>query len=267
MFAFIKKRQKGEKMGTILAEQIRGIVDNFCFQGRYEKYLPWGNGHINDTFLIIFKSEDNKNVRYILQHMNKSIFTKPVELMENIMNVTAYLKKMIVQNGGNPDRETLNVILAKDGRPYYIDSKGEYWRAYLFIEDAISLEKIENPQDFYESAVTFGNFQRLLADYPAETLHETIKGFHDTKERFEKFKRVVKEDVCGRAASVKEEIDFVLAREDVANYFGNLLANGELFLRVTHNDTKSNNVMLDEKTGKGICVIDLDTVMPGLALK
>ena len=150
--------------------------------------------------------------------------------------------------------------------PYFIDSDGEYWRCYKFIEDATSYDQVECPEDFYESAVAFGNFQRLLADYPAETLHETIVGFHDTKARFEVFKKAVADDVCGRAASVQDEINFVLAREDVANVFGDLLAKGELPLRVTHNDTKLNNIMIDNATHKGICVIDLDTVMPGLAM-
>ena len=147
-----------------------------------------------------------------------------------------------------------------------MDSQGDYWRAYKFIEGATSYDQVETPEDFYQSAVSFGNFQRLLADYPAETLHETIVGFHDTKARFATFKKAVEEDVCGRAASVQKEIDFVLAHEDVANVFGDMLANGELPLRVTHNDTKLNNIMIDDKTGKGICVIDLDTVMPGLAM-
>jgi Ser/Thr protein kinase RdoA (MazF antagonist) len=125
---------------------------------------------------------------------------------------------------------------------------------------------VENSEDFYQSALAFGNFQRLLADYPAETLHETIKGFHDTKARFEVFKKAVADDVCGRAASVQKEIDFYLAHEELANVFGDMLANGEVPLRVTHNDTKLNNVMIDDATRKGICVIDLDTVMPGLAM-
>ena len=153
-----------------------------------------------------------------------------------------------------------------DGKPYFVDSEGEYWRSYKFITGATSYDQVEKPDDFYQSAVSFGNFQRLLADYPADTLHETIKGFHDTKARFEVFKKAVEADVCGRAAFVKDEIDFVLAHEDVANILGDMQAKGELPLRVTHNDTKLNNIMIDDKTGKGICVIDLDTVMPGLAV-
>ena len=253
-------------MSAVLSEKITDVVDNFCFSGTLVDKRPWGNGHINDTYLLTYENEEQKEKRYILQCMNKNIFKQPVELMENVMNVTSYLREIIIKNGGNPDRETLNVIPAKDGRPFYVDSAGEYWRAYLYIEDATCFEQVERPEDFYESAVAFGNFQRLLADYPAETLHETIKGFHDTKARFAAFKKAVEEDVCGRAASVKEEIDFVLAREDVANYFGELLEKGELVIRVTHNDTKLNNIMMDNETRKGICVIDLDTVMPGLAM-
>ena len=186
--------------------------------------------------------------------------------MENVLGVTSYLRKKIIENGGDPERETLNVIRTVANRPYFVDSQGDYWRAYKFIEGATSYDQVETPEDFYQSAVSFGNFQRLLADYPAETLHETIVGFHDTKARFATFKKAVEEDVCGRVASVQKEIDFVLAHEDVANVFGDMLANGELPLRVTHNDTKLNNIMIDDKTGKGICVIDLDTVMPGLAM-
>jgi len=238
----------------------------FQLDGMVMKAVRYGSGHINDTFLMTLREDDETEGRVILQRMNKSIFTKPVELMENIMGVTSFLRERIIENGGDPDRETLNVIPTKTGKPYFIDSEGEYWRCYKFIEDATSYDQVENPEDFYQSAVAFGNFQRLLADYPAETLHETIKGFHDTKARFEVFKKAIADDVCGRAASVKEEIDFYLAHEDVANVFGDLLAKGELPLRVTHNDTKLNNIMIDNETHKGICVIDLDTVMPGLAM-
>ena len=146
------------------------------------------------------------------------------------------------------------------------DEDGEYWRIYYFIPDTFCYEQADTPELFAASGFAFGNFQRLLADYPADTLHETIKGFHDTRARFQVFKDAVARDVCGRAASVQKEIDFVLAREDVANVFGELLDNGEIPLRVTHNDTKLNNIMIDNFTGKGICVIDLDTVMPGLAM-
>lgn len=239
---------------------------NFKLKGMVMSAVPYGSGHINDTFLMTLRKDDGSEGRVILQRMNKSIFTKPVEVMENIMGVTSHLRNKIVEKGGEPNRETLNVIPTKDGKPYFVDSEGEYWRCYVFIEGAKTYDQVESMDDFYQSALSFGNFQKMLADYPADTLHETIVGFHDTKARFEVFKKAVQEDVCGRAASVQQEIDFMLAREDVANVFGDMLAAGEIPLRVTHNDTKLNNIMIDDVTRKGICVIDLDTVMPGLAM-
>jgi hypothetical protein len=239
---------------------------NFKLKGMVMSAIPYGSGHINDTFLMTLRKDDGSEGRVIMQRMNDAIFTQPEELMENILNVTSYLREVIIQNGGDPERETLNVIRTKEDKPYFVDSEGNYWRCYIFIEDARTYDKVESKEDFYQSAVAFGNFQRLLADYPAETLHETIKGFHDTKARFEVFKKAVADDVCGRAASVQKEIDFYLAHEELANVFGDMLANGEVPLRVTHNDTKLNNVMIDDATRKGICVIDLDTVMPGLAM-
>ena len=243
----------------------REAIESYQFVGELVDVRPYGSGHINDTYLVTLKENDEEK-KVILQRMNKSIFTKPVELMENVLGVTSYLRERIIENGGDPERETLNVIPTAEGKPYFVDSEGEYWRAYKFITGATSYDAVETPEDFYQSAVSFGNFQRLLAEYPAETLHETIEGFHDTKARFAVFKKAVEEDVCGRAASVQKEIDFVLAHEDVANVFGDMLAKGELPLRVTHNDTKLNNIMIDDATRKGICVIDLDTVMPGLAM-
>ena len=248
----------------------KGKIDEAIGQFRYEGVLiderPYGSGHINDTYLLTFEIAEMGTIKVILQRMNKNIFTKPIELMENILNVTSYLRKKIIENGGDPDRETLNVIRTVDNMPYFVDSEGEYWRSYKFITDATSYDQVESPEDFYQSAVAFGNFQRLLAEYPAETLHETIEGFHDTKARFQVFKKAVEDDVCGRAASVQKEIQFVLEHEHLANVFADLLEKKEIPLRVTHNDTKLNNIMIDNKTRKGICVIDLDTVMPGLAM-
>lgn len=241
-------------------------IAQFALEGTVESYEPYGSGHINDTYRLTCRQEDGSIRHYILQRMNKEIFTNPVELMENVVNVTSYLRKIIIEKGGDPERETLNIILTKDGKNFYVDSVGEYWRVYTFIENAFSYDAVEKPEDFYESAVAFGNFQNLLADFPAETLHETIPHFHDTKARLARFKEVVAADVMGRAASVQKEIQFVLDHEETANVLGDLQAAGELPLRVTHNDTKLNNIMIDKNTGKGLCVIDLDTVMPGLAV-
>ena len=253
-------------MERVTEAQINEAINSFEYEGKLLSWQPYGSGHINDTYLLVFEIGKMGRMKVILQRMNKEIFTNPEELMENVVGVTSYLRGKIIENGGDPDRETLNLIPAKDGKQYFVDSQGEYWRSYIFITDATSYDQVEKPEDFYESAVAFGHFQRLLADYPAETLHETIKGFHDTKARFQVFKEAVEKDVCGRAADVQKEIDFVLAHEDVANVFGDLQAKGEIPLRVTHNDTKLNNIMIDNITGKGICVIDLDTVMPGLAM-
>ncbi len=186
--------------------------------------------------------------------------------MENITGVTSFLKEKIKQAGGDELRETLTVIFSKDGKPFYQDASGDYWRMYYMIEDAMCYDKVETEQDFYESAKAFGNFGHLLSDYPAETLHETIPGFHDTGARFEVFQRAVKEDVCGRAKEAEEEIRFYQERKDITGVLGQMQAEGKLPLRVTHNDTKLNNIMMDKRTGKGICVIDLDTVMPGLSV-
>lgn len=248
-----------------LDQKIKEVISKFDFKGTLTECIPFGSGHINDTYRLTYESE-NGTVHYILQRMNKSIFTKPVELMENVMGVTGWLRKKIEENGGDADRETLNVIYDIEGKPYYVDSCGDYWRTYLFIEGTISYDRVEREEDFYQSAVAFGNFQRLLAEYPADSLHETIVNFHNTVDRYEKFKKALEADACGRAAKVQEEIQFVLDREALAHELWDKLQQGVLPLRVTHNDTKLNNVMFDEKSGKAICVVDLDTVMPGLSV-
>ena len=245
--------------------KIMEVISNFDFDGSFEECIPFGSGHINDTFRLAFRT--TKGIRYyILQRMNKSVFSFPEELMENISGVTSWLRKKILENGGDVERETLNLVNNKEGQAFYRDSEGEYWRVYLFIENATCYDLVENENDFYQSALAFGHFQRLLADYPAQTLHETIKDFHNTVVRFQNFCKAVKEDACGRAADVQKEIQFVMEREKLAHVLCDLQEAGKLPLRVTHNDTKLNNVMIDGKTGKGICVIDLDTVMPGLSV-
>ncbi len=248
-----------------MAEITQELIENFQFEGTYTEGVPYGSGHINDTFRFTFQTEKG-NRRYIVQRMNKSIFLKPEELMENVVGVTSWLKKKITENGGDPERETLNLVPTKEGKPYYIDKNGDYWRVYLFIEGATTYDLVQNKEDFYQSAVAFGHFQGLLADYPAETLHETIVDFHNTVDRFAKFKKAVDEDAFGRAKDVEEEIRFVLERESLAHVLCDMLAEKKIPLRVTHNDTKLNNIMIDDVTGKAICVIDLDTVMPGLAV-
>lgn len=246
------------------SNKVHEAIDGFKLPGELKECIRYGSGHINDTYRLTYETPQGTK-RYILQRMSKSIFKKPVELMENVSGVTAWLRKKIIENGGDPERETLTLVKSNDGLPYFVDSTGEYWRVYLFIEGATCYDAVKDDNDFYQSAVAFGHFQRLLADYPAETLHETIKDFHNTPDRLEKFKKAVAEDICGRAASVQKEIDFILEREELTHALYDLQLDGRLPLRVTHNDTKLNNIMIDDKTGKAICVIDLDTVMPGFA--
>lgn len=242
------------------------ILPQFAIDGEYIEAPPYGSGHINDTFAPKLRRADGTEVRYILQHINTNVFQDPDGLMENISGVTAYLKEIIHENGGDTERETLTVVPTRDGKTYYRNPADNCcWRIYLFVEDTLSYDLVEKPEDFYMSAKAFGRFQMLLANYPAATLHETIPNFHNTVDRFAKLKKAIAEDKQGRAVSVQKEIEFALAREADTHVLLDLQAKGSIPLRVTHNDTKLNNVLIDAKTMKGICVIDLDTVMPGLA--
>ncbi len=242
------------------------IIKNFNIDGEYIGYYLSNDGHINNTFVLEFDDGLGKIKSYLLQLINTNVFKNPDELMENIVGVTEYLRKIVVDNGGDPERECLNVYFTSDGTPYYRDADGNCWRCYNFITGAHSCQSIDDPETFANAARAFGKFQCLLADYPSETLHETIPNFHNTLSRFADFEKAVSDNIAGRADSVRDEIDFVLARRDDAGVLVKLLEKGKLPLRVTHNDTKLNNVMFDNETDEGICVIDLDTVMPGLSL-
>lgn len=246
-------------------DKLKKIVDNFELPGEMEEIIPYGSGHINDTYRATFKT-DSGTKRYILQKMNKSIFKKPEELVENVAGVTNWLKEKILAAGGDPERETMTLIPGRNGKYYYIDEENEYWRVYLFVEGTTSYDQVKCPEDFYQSAVAFGHFQCLLSDYPARTLYETIPDFHNTVKRFEKFRRAVEKDEFHRASSVGQEIQFIMEREKFAHVLCDLESDGHMPVRVTHNDTKLNNILIDNETGKAICVIDLDTVMPGLAV-
>lgn len=250
---------------NLINDRIDEVAARFRTRGAAVEHAPYGNGHINDTFLVVCGTQEGERRRYILQKMNHSIFKMPQQLMKNVVNVTEYLREMIARRGGDPDRETLNVVKTKDGSNYYLDDEGNYWRMFLFVEQTVCLEKVESAKDFYDSAVAFGNFQKMLSDYPAQTLYETIPNFHNTPSRFSDFQRAVQEDRMGRAAQAKEEIAFALAREADTRVLTDMLKAGELPLRVTHNDTKLNNILFDADTKKAICIIDLDTVMPGLS--
>ena len=222
----------------------------------------YGEGHINDTF-VIWREDHSK--RFILQRINTDTFTDPVGLMDNICGVTRHLREKILAAGGDPARETLNVIPTLSGAAFHLDAEGGAWRAYDFVEDTICLQQVGSEADFRTVAETLGKFQNQLADYPASTLHETIARFHDTPNRYANFEKALAADALGRAKDIAPEVAFIHAREKDCHALLDLLAAGEIPLRVTHNDTKINNVLIDAATGKGICVIDLDTVMPGLS--
>lgn len=252
-------------MGDLQCKKIEEAVQLLGFEGNSFSWDRYGSGHINDTFKLVCRDEGSDK-HYIIQRINHEIFTDPVSLMKNIAGVTAFLREQIIAQGGDPERETLNIIKAKDGRDYCQDSDGNYWRGYGFIDGATTYDKVRNPEDFYQSGKAFGHFQRQLANYPADELSETIPNFHNTPVRLLTFKKAVEEDVCNRAHLVQDEIKFVMDRAKETSIAMDMLKEGKLPLRVTHNDTKLNNIMIDDVTGQAICIIDLDTIMPGLSI-
>lgn len=221
----------------------------------------YGNGHINDTCRVSTGSGD-----FILQRINRRVFHHPDQVMENVLGVTGWIRRKLEACGEDPAGRVLQVIPAEDGAPFFIDEAGEYWRAYEMITGAVCYEQAPTEEVFYESAFAFGLFQRQLCDYPVSALHETIPDFHNTPVRLAQFREAVKRDAAGRLASAQAEVDFLLERSELAGHLAQAAAQGRLPLHVTHNDTKLNNVMMDAKTGKGRCVLDLDTVMPGFSV-
>jgi aminoglycoside phosphotransferase (APT) family kinase protein len=232
----------------------------FQIDGDFSSATPYGSGHINDTYCAVF-DQSGAPARIILQRINTGIFRNPAALMENIQRVTSHLA---AQLDGQADsmRRVLSLIPTRDGRAWYQDAEGSGWRAYRFIEGARTYDTVESTQQAYEAAKAFGQFQKMLVGLPAPRLHDTIPDFHHTPKRFAAFERALSTDAANRAIHAKAEIDFAIAHQSLAN----VLINANLPERVTHNDTKFNNVMFDDATGEGICVVDLDTVMPGLAL-
>lgn len=249
-FAFSKKIME-------MNDTIREVLRAF---GLDVEAKPFGSGHINTTYLV--KSEP----RCVLQKINTSIFRDPDGVMNNIFAVTEHLRKKILAAGGDPAKGTLTFLPTVTGEKYFRAPNGDCFRLYRFVEDLVSYDIADTPEKFAASAHAFGKFQKMLADFPSDQLAETIPHFHDTGDRLRQFKEAVAQDQSGRAASVQAEIDFVLAREKDTTVVTDAIADGSVPLRVTHNDTKLNNVLLDPETEEGVCVIDLDTVMPGSLL-
>jgi hypothetical protein len=239
---------------------IGAVARRFQIPGEYVRGEPYGSGHINDTYCVNF-DQGGTPVRYILQRINHNVFKNPIAVMENIQRVTAHLSGKL-SGQGDFSRRLLTLMPARDGAAYHRDAEGNFWRAYIFIEKARTYDAVETPQQALEAAKAFGQFQKLLADLPAPRLHDTIPDFHHTPKRFSALEQTIEADAVNRAKLARAEIEFALRHKSMAG----ALLEAKLPERVTHNDTKFNNVMLDDATGEGICVIDLDTVMPGLAL-
>ena len=234
---------------------VKKLASAFVLNGNPISWREFGHGHINSTFKIT----TDTGCEYVLQKINKYVFRNPPRLMGNVVAVTDYLRQRV-----DDPKKALHVIMTKRNHAYYRDGEGDFWRMYDFLQ-GFCLDAPESDEDFYQSGVAFGQFQELLSDFPAETLFETIPEFHNTVDRYRQFKASLEIDPLDRLASVREEVDFVLAREELGSTLQKMREAGELPLRVTHNDTKLNNVMLDRKTRKALCVLDLDTVMPGLS--
>ena len=227
---------------------------NLC--GEPVRCTPFGHGHINSTFKI----DTNQGSEYVLQRINTYVFKNPVGLMNNAGAITDFIRNKV-----SDPRLALHFLTTKDGKFYHEDENGEFWRMYDFV-GGFCLDTPETDADFYQSAVAFGRFQQLLSDFPAETLVETIPEFHNTPDRYRQFKESVAADRMGRLAEVRADVDFVLEREEMGSRMQKLREEGILPLRVTHNDTKLNNVLLDKQTRTALCVLDLATVMPGLSI-
>ena len=253
-------------MPPLMSAALAAVCQNFRIHGSLLESAPYGNGHINDTLVATF-TDAGTRARYIFQRINGRIFKDPEALMDNIVRVTAEARHQLIK-AGVPDasRRVLRVIPTKDEKPFHKDEDGGYWRCYPFIEGARAYDIIQNTRQAYEAARAFGEFQKLVAGLDGPRLHETIPDFHNTRSRFDRLKEVAATDTQGRLASVAPEWIFIRERESVVDVLLNLQAGGHIPERVTHNDTKLNNVMIDDATEAAICVIDLDTVMPGLAL-
>lgn len=242
------------------------LLNRFAIEGKPVEDSISTSGHINKTHIVKTIDETGHRHRYILQRINTDVFTRPVALMDNIVKVTAYLREKIRMQGGDPARETMTLIPCYDGKYYTVDGEGGYWRVYLYVPNTVSYDAASTPELFENAGYAFGRFQHSLESYPVSELVETIPHFHDTVSRYKDFLRAVEEDRAGRRAVVEKEIRFIMERAEHCSYIISRMESGEFPVRVTHNDTKLNNVLIDETTGEALCVIDLDTVMPGSAL-
>lgn len=246
-------------------DELKRILGHFMISGAFVECKAIDDGHINNTFQAIFNN-NGKYLHYLLQQINTAVFKDPEHLMVNVDLVTSFLRDKIIAAGGDPERETLYCKPCRDGKKYYEDENGRVWRVYNFVSDAFAYNSIENPEVFYKAGRAFGEFQNQLADFPIDSLFETIPDFHHTAKRYRNLQNSIRRNASGRKSVCEKEIAFAEARKDDTYVLTGKTEIGELPVRVTHNDTKLNNILFDRATDEPICVVDLDTVMPGSAL-
>jgi len=250
----------------MLYNEIKDVIRHFCFEGKYIGAEELRSGNVNGTYRLFYTKPDGSRSDYILQRINTYAFKKPEQVTSNIVRVTEHLRRTMEEAGENPDNRVLHCIPTREGEFMYHDKQDRYWRAYRYIHSAFAYDRVEKPEHFREAGRAFGEFQRMLSDFTAEDLYETIPHFHDTRRRFYAFVASVAEDKVGRVAELEKEIDFFFDRRKMMGAIVKRIDDGRIPVRVTHNDTKINNIMIDEASGKAVCVIDLDTVMAGSAL-
>lgn len=252
-------------MVEMIYNEIKHVLPVFRLKGQYQQATELQSGNINNTYHLEYR-EDDVTHHYTLQHINGYVFKDPEGVMNNIEKVTNHLKLSLINDGIDYNRRVLELIPTNRGEVMFRDRSGDYWRVYRFIENATAHDIVSTPDLFYEAGRGFGEFQKRLIDFPIDRLTDTIPNFHNTTRRFCAFVESTTEDRAGRVQDLEDEIEFFFARRRMMNEIVKRLRTGELSLRVTHNDTKMNNVMIDDTTGKALCVIDLDTVMPGSSL-
>ncbi|MBI5383835.1 MAG: aminoglycoside phosphotransferase family protein [Verrucomicrobia bacterium] len=246
-------------------QQLQDISKKFQIYGEILHAEPCKIGHINETYTATY-DQGGTRVRYIHQKINQNVFKDGEAVMENLMRVTTHLRsKLVAEDARDITRRALTVIPTRSGHAFYRNDGGDFWRTFVFIEGVQTFEAVQSPGQAYQAGYAFGDFQRLLSDLPGQRLHETIPNFHNTRLRYQALQKAIETDHYNRAQVAKKDIDFALRQEPIVDVLLNALARGEVPERVTHNDTKFNNVMMDVVTGKAMCVVDLDTVMPGLA--
>ncbi|MBJ06650.1 MAG: mucin desulfatase [Verrucomicrobiaceae bacterium] len=262
----MSKQTSVQPLSPETADLVRGIADQFAIEGEYVLGEEVESGHINSTYLATYQLGDGECRRYILQRINEKVFKDPLAVMRNVECVTSHINWKVLRRKRDLGGQTLNLYPHKTGRFYGYGEGGGIWRCYNYFEGCRTYDVVENTRQAFEAGRAFGAFQNLVSDLPADEIVETIPDFHHTRKRFEALMEAVEKDACGRMAEVAPEVDFVKRNEDVVDRLLGLQETGALPLRITHNDTKINNVLFDVETDEAVCVIDLDTVMPGLSL-